>query len=689
MAKNKLKHTKSSKKNMKTSKAMPFHKITFSQIHSLKTKFIVALISFALIPFILLCALFTSASKNALKETSSSLNLEIVQQVSNNITTKLSAAEQGLTNLGANTILNSNYLPELFTSTRSERAAAILGISSIISDAQSSLANISDICFVIDGLGQNIGSIPLLTASDIDAILENQKRSSGFMWLLPEKFKTTANNVLITKNFIDLKHNKTYSLFARYNLSTILNYINSLSLLDDSVVYLVDQFNTVLLSSDSEIEHLSDSIINELNQSEAVNSFDTSTHTIVYNTLPNDWKLIVETPIASLTTSLNATLIMVLVFLIIMIVVATVLGYILSNSFASPIINLMKLMTKAEAGDLTVTAPVKGKDEVAQLCLSFNHMIENIKKLINQTQDVITDTLANSETLARSTNHSATTIQELAFAISEIAEGTTSQAFDAQKSTQGMATLASSMENVTKKTVHLITNTDGAKNIIESATHTMHSLTSAMNSSLDITNEICTSIVELNTLNQTIEQVMKLVDNISEETNLLALNASIEAARVGEAGRGFAVVASEVRRLADESKSSTVNVRTTLSTINKKMNDTVNLAEKSRQIIQNQETVVDETHRAFFNIVDILTVMTTELHDIKESIQTMQVLKTDMVSQIDSIASVTQESAASTEEVSSLTSEQELMIQKISHLSEELTQHMESLNQKIQTFKVQ
>ena len=673
------------KKLLKSTKKKKQKPKIHTKINSIKTKFIIALISFALVPFIILCVFYTFVAKNALRSTSTTLNSEIVQQVTNNINTQLSSVEQVITGIGATDILNSNHLKNLTSSNKSEQTAAIRGINALMSESKTSLKNIGDIAFIASKLKQSIGSISPLTSADLKGILP--EKDSNFYWVQPDKLP--KGYAIVAKNFTDIRNNMDFSIYVKYNLSSITNYINSLSLLKDAHVYLTNENNDIIFSTEADCTTLADHILNRLNQVEDKSgSFSPENYLISYDTLSNGWKLIVQTPYASLTEELDSASVIVAIFLMTLILSAAILGYLYASSFSKPIIRLMKLMKTAEEGDLTVSAPVKGSDEIAQLCSSFNHMMHKIRKLINQTQDVITETLNSSEILTTSTTQSVSTIQELAVAVSEIAQGTTTQALDAQKSTQDMAILANSMENVNEKTTHLLANTDGAKSLIETATSTMHSLTTTMNSSLEMSNNICTSIVELNALNQNIEDVMKLVDSISEETNLLALNASIEAARVGEAGKGFAVVANEVRRLADESKSSTVNVRTTLSTINQKMNETVSLAEKSQQIIKNQEQVVGETHKVFFNIVEILSIMTAELQDVSENIHSMQTLKEIMVGQIDNIASVTQESAASTEEVSSLATEQHNVISKLSNLSEDLTKNMEALNQTIQAFKV-
>ena len=110
--------------------------------------------------------------------------------------------------------------------------------------------------------------------------------------------------------------------------------------------------------------------------------------------------------------------------------------------------------------------------------------------------------------------------------------------------------------------------------------------------------------------------------------------------------------------------------------------------DKVKQIISEQETVVEETYSIFHKIINTLTLMLTELQDINASVNDMHKFKELMLGQIDNIASVTEEAAASTEEVSSLATEQQTIMDKFSYLSSELSSNMEQLNEMILAFKV-
>lgn len=652
---------------------------------SIKNKFIIAFVSFALIPFLLISTIYTMLSKNALRTTSSSLNLEIVHQITNNLNTTLDSIEQYVVDLGANTILNSGYLLPVTSSDKGKRTAATLKLNALITASKAAQTLITDTSLIIPDQDQVIGSITNLTREDLISCV-TQDDSASFHWTTPEKLKN--GSILVYKQFNDLSRGITYYVATKFQPTPLINYINTVNLLKDSTIYLVTDNHTLLYSTDNTITDVPTFITDNLSTNEDSTSFNASDHLVACDTLTNGWKLIVQTPYSSLTEQLDAAFPIISAILLVIIALAILLGYFYANAFSKPIIQLMNLMEEAEKGDLTVNATVKGKDEIAALCNSFNHMMDNIRTLITETQKVITHTLTNSATLNQSANHSVSTIQELAVAVSEIAQGTTTQALDAQKSTQDMQGLAEQMDTVSSKASTLLANTEGAKSMIEGATSVMQSLTNTMNSSLNMTNDICSSITELNVLTQNIEDIMKLVDSISGQTNLLALNASIEAARVGEAGKGFAVVANEVRNLADQSKASTADVRQTLNTIEEKMKATVTLAEDSKQIITQQENVVQETYSVFHQIINTLTAMLNELRDINGSVNDMRELKELMLNQIDSIASVTQESAASTEEVSSLATEQQTIMEQFSRLSTELSTNVEHLNETIRTFKV-
>lgn len=652
---------------------------------SIKKKLIITFITLSTLPFILLCIIYTVLSKSALRTTSTTVNSEVVSQIANSLNGSINSVEEGMMGLTRQSLLNTGYMDELVSKNAQIKGKANLQVTPLLSAFKTSQGYITGTCITFLDTKEVVGTV---RGYDATTLLEASKEldKSKFQWITPKE--VTRDSVLVGKAFNDTKQQAEFCLVSKFQLSPVQNYFSKVHLVEGSVVYLLDGENTLLVATDEQLTEVPNSITSKLTVNSEVAHFSTSDALIIYCTLKNGWQLVAQIPYASLTEHLDRTLPVIILLFIVICMLVAVIGYFYASYFSKPIINLMRLMEKAEKGNLTVQAEVGSKDEMGALCQSFNHMIQNINKLIEETKEVALHVTESSKILMKASSHSEDAISELVIASSDIAEGTTIQASEAKRSTEHMKVLAEAMDRVDNKAMVLLDNTKGAQSMIQNATTTIQSLSDTMEASLKITDQISRSISELNGLNQNIENIMGLVDNISQETNLLALNASIEAARVGEAGKGFAVVANEVRKLSDQSKVSTLNVRDTLTTINDKMGETVTLAERSKHMMEDQGQVVREAYELFTRIIGILGDMLNALKDIGGSVEEMRKLKESMVAQIQNIASVSQEAAASTEEVSTLATEEQNTMRQFAALSAELARKMEVLHQSIDAFKI-
>lgn len=652
---------------------------------SIKTRLIVFCLCISLMAVFILGGIYSNVAKSALRHNSIQLSTELVKQSVLNVENFVSSIEQAVDGIAV-TQLSDNGLVENYFSTdlgtqvkaKNEIQAQLLRINALNSD-------LDEILFLSQN-GNVTKRSDYFSTEEFSSFIEEDKVNT-FSWIthmnLPE------DKVLLTNNYkIPKKGANTYTLAVVVNLANIKAAIQEMKMIDGATIYLADQSQKILFCSKEEQIIIPEDIAQIASGITEAMSEPINGRLVTCAPINNGWQFIVEVPMNSLTSELESANILLALLIIGIIILTFIIGNIFARSFSKPILKLVNLMQKAEKGDFTVQMSGYKKDEVGQLCHSFNEMMRQTGELLKQTQHVVTDTLGSSHSLQNTIFETVNNIEQLTIGISDLAEGTMKQAQDTQKTNGSMNELAQHIYTVKQKTSDIIASTAGATTMIEKASDTMKALNTTMSDSLNVAEEIGLSMNALNILNKNINHIMQMVENISEETNLLALNASIEAARAGEAGKGFSVVAKEVRRLADQSKQSVGEVRQTLTTMENHMSETLSLVEESRVTFNTQEKVVKETYEVFYSIIDILQHMSNELLQVGTQVDSMEGTKVNVMQQVGRIRDVTQEAAATTQEVNSLSIHQQESMNQLTVFSEALIERMEKLNYTIQAFKV-
>lgn len=259
----------------------------------------------------------------------------------------------------------------------------------------------------------------------------------------------------------------------------------------------------------------------------------------------------------------------IMVIAAVLLVIFGIVGVVLSNTFLRPLQQIKDNLDDIAAGegDLTRRLPINGDDELGQLAGSFNRFVEKIHGLVRQIVDMtgqLTELVGqvsaqaqrSEEAMERQrheTDQVATAINEMSAAAHEVAQSAQGAAEAAQKTdTEGQA----------------------AKQVVDGSIERIHTLVQ----------DIRDSGVSLDTLQKDVSSIVSVLDvirSIAEQTNLLALNAAIEAARAGEAGRGFAVVADEVRALASRTQQSTQEIQGMIDRLQKGTQDAVTAMRRS------------------------------------------------------------------------------------------------------------
>jgi methyl-accepting chemotaxis protein len=460
--------------------------------------------------------------------------------------------------------------------------------------------------------------------------------------------------------------------------------------LDSGEIFLLDENREVISSMDQEKlgTVLEEGFLDKVYGDNTSGYFTDSGHVISYATTNNGWKIVTKEPVSALMQEMKAVKNGTILLVILCIAIAIIVGMAISFSISNPLKVIMDLMGKVEQGNLVVTCPIKGSNEIGRLSNSFNKMIENIRNLILETEAVVGRVEKDTDTIRSASEKSATAALQVSAAISELSEGSMKQAKEAEQTTMLMEDLSKNINCIIQEIKDVMGMIEQAENSRDYASNTMEQLNEKTKTALESSHTIHGEIQELSEEAKEIIHVVNVIEGISEQTNLLALNAAIEAARAGETGKGFAVVAEEIRKLAMGTKEATKMISTIITNIQEKTKRAVSVVERSDTIFEEQKTIVFETNDAFNKMADCMQSIIQRIEDVMKRIKDIEQQKDRSVEANIHIASIVQESAASIEEVTATSQEQASSAEQLSILANNLMSAVRNLNNTLSHFKV-
>lgn len=365
-----------------------------------------------------------------------------------------------------------------------------------------------------------------------------------------------------------------------------------------------------------------------------------------------------------------------------------VLSYIITVSISSPLGKLISLMKTAKEGNFTVKVKDEKKDELSVVFANFNEMVVNISELVSKVSNSTSDVLKSAEQVAVLSEQANTSSEQVAITITEIAKGASQQADDISEGISQMNNLADNINRIEDSINSVVDVVNKTKQLSEAALVSVKSLSEKSNETNTASVKIIDDINNLNKDMKDIQNIVRVIVAISEQTNLLSLNAAIEAARAGEAGRGFAVVADEVKKLAVQSKESSVNINNIICEIQKKTENTVMDANRARIIVKNQMEVVTETNQSFKIIFASMEGIFNRICEVENILNMVLASKEKAMDTFASVSAVAEESSATAQEVSASTQEQMANAEVLKNISEGMKRMAKGLNEAISIFKI-
>ena len=374
---------------------------------------------------------------------------------------------------------------------------------------------------------------------------------------------------------------------------------------------------------------------------------------------------------------------------LVMLVGLAAILWMVAGKIAMPAVKLLEECSIINSGDLRERELcVVSDDEFGKLAQGFADMRNSMRKLLRQIQIHAEKVSASAEELTDASHQSAEASNQVAVSVTDIAGGIAAQSDSAAAADATARTVAEHAVSVADNANALSMVTSMAVERVADGRTSIQKIVASMETINESATKVQASISELARRSDEISNIVDLITGIAAQTNLLALNAAIEAARAGEQGKGFAVVADEVRKLAEESANSSQQIAALVARIQDEMNGAV---EASRQSTESVASSIESVHEAdgIFESIRLsiealaggIAEVSNNIGDISSGVQGMQ-------KNADDISSISKENANRTQAVSATTEEQSASNQEIAAATRSLSELAEQLTAEVGKFRL-
>ena len=395
---------------------------------------------------------------------------------------------------------------------------------------------------------------------------------------------------------------------------------------------------------------------------------------------------------AAADDAFKSTLINTLLINVVLLAIFSGLGLLAAKSIVGPLHIVTNRLGIMATGDLREDPSLEDvfhrSDEIGEMSRALHTLQTHVSEMMRQIIDSSQQVAASSLQLTNSSEQSAEVSGTVADSIVNVAGSCSEQFTEVENASSNIESLSESMERFKKTIEHAGKVVAEAKGQADSGEKAVTGAVRQMELIEQSVSQSAQVIEELGKESDKIGTIVDAISQIAEQTNLLALNAAIEAARAGEHGRGFAVVADEVRKLAEQSSSSAGEISNLIGSIQDKARDAVSVMHDGVSQVQNGVGAVNGAGNSFKDIAGMVEQVVEETAEMERTVVSLANNTSTIYAAVNKISEMSRNVAAEAESVSAATEEQTATMNEIASASRRLTEMANGMESSVEKFKI-